>query len=93
MSIHIRDLQVLMPRADEMARSLPAAHQQELHQQALAAAAQAESERQRRRVDRTRSSENSARATGQWTARSSQNRATASSSEVDGRGRRVDVRV
>lgn len=46
MSIQISDLQVLLPRADEIARTLPSAHQQDTHQQALAAAMQAEVERQ-----------------------------------------------
>lgn len=93
MSIHFRDLQVLMPRADEIARSLPAAQQQEVHQQSLAAAARAEAERQRRRIARARAGEGSARATGQWTARASENRESAPASPADGRGRSVDVRV
>ena len=93
MSIHFRDLQVLVPRADEIARTLPAAQWQEAHQQVLAAAAQAEAERQRRRIVRARASEGSARAMGQWTVRASQARDTAPSAQPDGRGRRVDVRV
>ena len=93
MSIQFPDLQVLMPRADEISRTLPAAHQQEMHQQALAAAAQVEAGRQRRRITKARAGENTARPSGQWTARTRQDEEQAKPPRPDGLGRRVDVRV
>lgn len=91
MSIQISDLQVLLPRADEIARTLPSAHQQDTHQQALAAAMQAEVERQRRRVARARAGDEARGADGRWTARAQDQEAPAE--RPDGLGRRLDVRA
>lgn len=90
MSINFPDLQVLMPRADEIARTLPPAHQQDTHQQTLAAAMQAEAERQRRRVARSRAGDETTRTGRQSSARPEQ---SPKPPRPDGIGHRVDVRV
>ena len=90
MSMQIPDLQVLLPRTEEIARTLPPAHQQDVNQQSLAAAMQAEAEQQRRRVARSRAGDGSNAADGRWAARSGEKQPPPG---PDGLGRRVDVRV
>lgn len=90
MSINFPDLQVLMPRAEEIARTPPLAHLQDAHQQTLAAAAQVEAERQRRRVARTRAGAETDRAGRHTSSRSGKSPKT---TRPDGLGHRVDVRV
>lgn len=53
MSIHFPDLQVLLPRAEEIARVGSIGQQQDFHQHILAQAALARTERERNRVART----------------------------------------
>lgn len=90
MGIHFPDLQVLMPRADEISRTLPLAHQQDAHQQSLALAMKVEAERQRRRVARSRSGQGASATGRQQTARTTDSPIPP---RPDGLGHRVDVRV
>lgn len=90
MGIQFPDLQVLMPRADEMARTPSAAHQQDTHQQSLAMAMKAETARRRQRVTGAKAGDRGGRTTGR-----SDNRSASESTPArpDGLGHRVDVRV
>lgn len=93
MGVQFPDLQVLMPRADEIARMPSAAHQQDAHQQSLAMAMKVESDRRRQRVTGAGAGSRAGR-----TARRSDERPAASSvprtpTRPDGLGHRVDVRA
>lgn len=61
MGINFPDLQVLLPRADELARANTPEQQQDAQQLALAQAAAAQEERDRSRITRTRQAASSPR--------------------------------
>lgn len=61
MGINFPDLQVLLPRTEEIARTASAGQQQDVHQQSLAQAALVRAERDRSRITRTRQSDRAGR--------------------------------
>lgn len=90
MGIHFPDLQVLMPRADEIARTPSAAHQQDAHQQSLAMAMKAESDRRRQRVTGAKAGDRAGRTNSRSENRSASQPTPA---RPDGLGHRLDVRA
>lgn len=87
MGINFPDLQVLLPRTEELARAGSPGQQQDVNQQALAQAALAQTERDRTRVARARRSERSARTRKE--KRDEQR--TAPRQHPRGKGARIDV--